>query len=172
MAVVVDRPPKDRATGRPLAAARPSDVRSWTAKLKAGGLADSYVCGLHNRLSQLTSDAVHDGVLARSPCSRRTTPGAGKPRPYVATTEQVWALHDAVAEHLRPTIPPGAFGGLRTAEAVGLRVIDDVDVMRGIVRQHRAGRGGGPDDGDLTYPVAGCRRMRARVLVLGGPVGE
>jgi integrase len=86
-----------------------------------------------NRLSQLMSDAVHDGILARNPCSRRTTPGAGKPRPYVATTEQVWALHDAVAEHLKPAILLGAFVGLRTVEVVGLRVAD-VDFMRGIVR--------------------------------------
>jgi hypothetical protein len=64
-----------------LAAVRPSDVESWTARLKADGLADSYVYALHNRLSQLMSDAVHDGILARNPCSRRTTPGAGKPRP-------------------------------------------------------------------------------------------
>jgi integrase len=118
---------------RPLAAVRPSDVRSWTAGLKADGLADSYVYALHNRLSQLMSDAVHDGILARDPCSRRTSPGAGKPRPHVATTEQVWAIHDAVAEHLRPAILLGAFVGLRTAEVVGLRV-QDVDYLRGIVK--------------------------------------
>src|SRR4051795_13059968 len=118
---------------RPLAAVRPSDVKTWTARLRADGLADSYVYALHNRLSQLMSDAVHDGILARNPCSRRTTPGAGKPRPYVATTEQVWALYDAVAEHLRPAILLGAFVGLRTAEVVGLRGAD-VDFMRGIVR--------------------------------------
>ena len=125
---------------RPLAAVRPSDVKSWTARLKADGLADSYVYALHNRLSQLMSDAVHDGILARNPCSRRTTPGAGKPRPYVATTEHVWALHDAVAEHLRPAILLGAFVGLRTAEVVGLRV-QDVDFMRGVVKpvQQRQG---------------------------------
>jgi hypothetical protein len=35
---------------RPLAAVRPSDVRSWTARLKADGFADSYVYALHNRL--------------------------------------------------------------------------------------------------------------------------
>lgn len=98
----------------------------WTVELKAAGLAGSYVYALHNRLSQLMSDAVHDavhdGILVRHPCSRRTIPGAGKPHSYVATTDQVWALHDAVAEHLRPAILLGAFVGLRTAEAVGLRV--------------------------------------------------
>lgn len=116
----------------PLASVRPSHVKGWTAQLKADGLAASYVYALHARLSQIMSDAVHDGVLARNPCSRRTSPGAGKPRPYVATTAQVWALHDAFPEHLRPAVLLGAFVGLRTAEACGLRVAD-VDFMRGIV---------------------------------------
>ncbi len=126
--------------GRRLAAVRPSDVRSWTAKLKNDGLAPSYVYALHNRLSQVMSDAVHDGILVRSPCSRRTSPGAGKSRPFVATTAQVWALHDAVPAHLRPAVLLGAFVGLRTAEAVGLRVAD-VDFMRGVVRPVQQGPG-------------------------------
>lgn len=117
---------------RILAGLRPSDVRSWTAKLKADGLADSYVYALHARLSQIMGDAVHDGIVARNPCSRRTSPGMGGQRPYVATTEQVWALHDAFPEHLRPAVLLGAFVGLRTAEAVGLRTAD-VDFMRGVV---------------------------------------
>jgi len=80
----------------PMASVKPSDVRGWTAQLKAEGRADSYVYALHARLSQLFSDAVHDGIIPRNPCSRRTSPGTGKQRPYVPTTEQVWALHDAV----------------------------------------------------------------------------
>lgn len=116
----------------PLSAVRPSHVKSWNAKLKSDGLATSYVYALHSRLAQVLGDAVHDGILARNPCSRRTSPGAGKQRPYVATTEQVWALHDAFPEHQRPAVLLGAFVGLRIAEVCGLRV-DDVDFMRGIV---------------------------------------
>jgi integrase len=115
-----------------LSAVRPSHVRTWTAQLAAEGLSESYIYALHARLSQLYTDAVHDGIVARSPVSRRTSPGAGKPRPFVATTEQVWALHDAMPEHLRPAILLGAFVGLRVAEACGLRV-GDVDFMRGVV---------------------------------------
>jgi integrase len=116
----------------PLADLRPSHVKAWTAKLKADGAADSYVYALHARLGQVLGDAVHDGIVPRSPVSRRTSPGAGKQRPYVATTEQVWALHDAVPEHLRVAVLLGAFVGLRTAEVVALRT-DDVDFMRGVV---------------------------------------
>ena len=105
---------------------------TWTSQLAAEGLSESYVYALHGRLSQLFSDAVHDGIVAKSPCSRRTSPGAGKQRAYVATTEQVWALHDAFPEHLRSAVLLGAFAGLRLAEACGMRV-SDVDFIRGIV---------------------------------------
>lgn len=115
-----------------LADVRPSQVRSWTAGLKAQGLSDSYVYAIYRRLAQVMGDAVHDGLIPRSPCSRKTSPGAGSQRPYVATTEQVWALHDALPMHLRPAVLLGAFAGLRTSEAVALRV-SDVDFMRGIV---------------------------------------
>ena len=116
----------------PLSAVCPSHVKGWTAKLRAEGLADSYVYALHARLAQVMGDAVHDGIIARSPCSRRTSPGAGRQRAYVATTEQVWALHDAMPEHLRAAVLLGAFAGLRLAETCGLRV-SDVDFMRGVV---------------------------------------
>ena len=118
--------------GTQLAAVRPSHVRTWCAQLAAEGLADSYIYALHARLSQVYADAVHDGLVAKSPCSRRTSPPAGKQRPYLATTEQVWALHDAMPEHVRPAVLLGAFAGLRLAEGCGLRVTD-VDFMRGVV---------------------------------------
>ncbi len=115
-----------------LEAVRPSHVRTWCAQLGAEGLAESYIYALHARLAQLYSDAVHDGLVAKSPCSRRTSPTSGKQRAYVATTDQVWALHDAVPGHLRPAVLLGAFAGLRLAEACGLRV-SDVDFMRGVI---------------------------------------
>ena len=79
------------------------------------------------------SDAVNDGIIPRSPCSRRTSPGAGQQRPYVATTDQVWALHDAMPPQLRAAVLLAAFAGLRAAETCGLRVAD-VDFMRGVIR--------------------------------------
>ncbi|MGH1551003.1 tyrosine-type recombinase/integrase [Leifsonia poae] len=111
---------------------RPSEVKNWMAELKAEGLADSTVYALHRRLSQLYTDAVHDGIVPRSPVSRRTSPGAAKQRPYVATTAQVWALQDALPDHFRPVVLLGAFAGLRVAEIAVLRV-SDVDFMRGII---------------------------------------
>ena len=116
----------------PLSAVKPSDVRSWTADLKASGRSTSYIYALHARLSQIFSDAVHDGVIARNPCSRRTSPRTGSQRPYVATTQQVWALHDAIPPGLQPAILLGAFAGLRLAEAAALRA-EDVDFLRAVI---------------------------------------
>ncbi len=89
----------------PLVAVKPSDVRGWTSRLKEERRADSYVYALHARLSQLFSDAVHDGIVPRNPCSRRTSPGAGRPRPHVATTEQVWALRPLGDRASGPRLP-------------------------------------------------------------------
>ncbi|GGR80242.1 site-specific integrase [Micromonospora fulviviridis] len=115
-----------------LSAVRPSHVKAWTTKLRESGLAASYVYALYRRLAQIFADAVHDGIVPRSPCSRRTSPGQAKQRPYVATTEQVWGLYDAMPARQRASILLGAFAGLRTAEACGLRVAD-VDFMRGMI---------------------------------------
>ena len=117
---------------RTLSSVRPSEVKAWTVKLKADGLADSTVYAIHSRLSHIYTDAVQDGLVPRSPVSRRTSPGAGKQRAYVATTAQVWALYDAMPEGMRPVILLGAFVGLRVAEIAALRV-SDVDFMRGVI---------------------------------------
>ena len=63
--------------------------------------------------------------MPRSPYSWRTSPGAGKQRAYVATTEQVWALYEAFPAGLRVAVLLSAFAGLRVAEAYGLRPGDD-----------------------------------------------
>lgn len=115
-----------------LGSVRPSHVRTWCVQLATEGLEDSYVYAIHARLAQVFADAVHDGLVARSPCSRRTSPPAGKQRPYVCTTEQIWAVHDALPERLRAAVLLGAFAGLRDAEVCGLR-IGDIDFMRGVI---------------------------------------
>lgn len=116
---------------RRLSTIRPSDVRAWIVELQET-YSKSYISALHSRLGQILGDAVHDGLIPRSPISRRTSPGAGDQRPYVATTAQVWAIHDALPEHLRGILLLGAFAGLRRNEIIGLRVAD-VDFMRGVV---------------------------------------
>lgn len=115
-----------------LGAVRPSHVKAWTAKLREEGYESSYVHACYRRLAQLMADAVHDHLIARSPCSRRTSPGVAGQRPYVATTEQVWSLHDLLPARWRAAVLLGAFAGLRSGEACGLRV-EDVDFIRGVI---------------------------------------
>ena len=98
---------------------RPSHEKSWTSRLRGEGLAASYVYALHRRLAQIMGDAVHDGLIPRSPCSRRTSPGAGRQRPYVATTEQVWALYDALPARLRAAALHRAVRALRARRSGG-----------------------------------------------------
>jgi integrase len=116
----------------PLGSVRPSQIRSWIARLQEEGLEDSYIYALHGRLAQIMNDAVHDGLLAKSPCSRRTSPHLAQQRVYVATTEQVWQLYDLFADRIRPAVLLGAFVGLRLGETCGLRS-EDVDFMRGVI---------------------------------------
>lgn len=107
-----------------LAAIRPSMVKSWCAQLKADGHKPSYVYALHARLSQILTDAAIDNLISANPCSKRTSPGMGKQRPYVATTEQVFALYELFTEPYRVAVLLGAFAGLTTAEVCGLRPSD------------------------------------------------
>jgi integrase len=118
-----------------LSALRPSSVKLWVGKLKVD-FEPSYVYALHSRLSQILSDAVHDGMLGRNPCSRRTSPPMGRAKIYVITTAQLWAIYDQVPEHFRAAVLLGAFAGLRVAEVSGLRVAD-VDFIRGVVHPTR-----------------------------------
>jgi integrase len=116
----------------PLGGLRPSQIRTWIARLREEGLEASYIYALHARLAQIMNDAVHDGLLAKSPCSRRTSPHLAQQRVYVATTEQVWELYDLFPERTRLAVLLGAFVGLRLAETCGLRP-EDVDFMRAVV---------------------------------------
>jgi hypothetical protein len=71
--VHVDRIKEQFGTRR-LDSIRPSEVRAWLVSLKEDGYAPSYIYALHERMRQIYSDAVHDGLVARSPLSRRTSP--------------------------------------------------------------------------------------------------
>ena len=116
----------------PVGSLRPSQIRAWITRLREEELKASYIYALHSRLAQIMTDAVHDGLIARSPCSRRTSPGQGEQRVYVATTEHVWQLYEIFPERMRLAVLLGAFVGLRLAEACGLR-IEDIDFFRAVI---------------------------------------
>jgi integrase len=166
---------------RRLDSIKPSDVRSWTTRLREEGLANSYVYRLHGRLSQIMSDAVHDGMLARNPCSRRTAPPTGRQRLCLITTEQVWALYEAMEERYRASILLGAFAGLRVGEVCGLRV-SDVEFMRGIIRpavqypndelKTEVSRSPVPVPKDLALMLSRHVELHPSMWVLSDPIGR
>lgn len=80
----------------------------------------------------MLADAAHDGIILCSPVSRRTAPGKGAQRPYVATTAQVRAIHDALPDNLRALVLLDAFAGLRRNEIIALRT-EDVGFMRAVI---------------------------------------
>ena len=158
-----------------LSAVRPSDVKAWTVQLSKT-LAPSTVYATYRRFAQVMGDAVHDGLLPRSPCSRRTSPAAPRQRPYVASTAQVWGLYDAMPEHLRPAVLLGAFAGLRVSEAVALRV-EDVDFMRGVVAPSGQGKTAASDQPvaiprDLALLLAGFVERSGAATVVTSDVGR
>jgi integrase len=152
----------------PLSAILPSHIKTWTSKLHAEGLSPRTVNLLHGWLSLICSDAVHDNLLGRNPCSRRTSPPMGKQKPYCATAEQVWAFHDAMPEHLRPAVLLGAFAGLRIGEACGLRIAD-MDFMRGVVHPVQQPGGAPLKTPGSSQPIPIPREM---ALALSASVAE
>lgn len=140
---------------RPIGQVTVSEVRAWIGALQAEGLKPSTVAALHGRLKQILDAAVDEGVLRKNPVGRKTSPKTTSTELTIPTTEQVWALHDAMPEGLRPAILLGAFAGLRNAEAVALR-IEDVDFMRGEITP-KIQHGGGElktESSRWTIPIA------------------
>lgn len=111
------------------------DVQRWVAGLKTQGLSVSYTAAIHDRLAQILGDAVLSRRLGRNPCVK-TAPESPGQREYFPTTDEVWQLHDGIAEHLRVGVLLAAFVGLRLNEAAGL-LVADVDFMKGSVYPKR-----------------------------------
>lgn len=118
----------------------PEHIIEWRDRLTAEGRKASSLSRTHGRMKQVFEYAVFKKRLASNPCSRETAPRGGKKKMYCITTEQVWALHDAMPERMQVAILLGAFAGLRIGEVCGLRV-SDVDFVRGVVHPKQQWRG-------------------------------
>lgn len=119
-----------------MTAVTPADIRSMIAANREAGLAATTLYQLHLRTGQLFGDAVHDGIIKKSPVSRRTSPGVAAQRVFVPTEDQIWGFYDELHHNVRPAILLGAFAGLRTGEVVALRV-EDIDQEQHVIRVQR-----------------------------------
>ncbi len=120
---------KDGFDEWPVRAVKSSDVSIWLARLKDDELATSFIYAIYSRFGQIMNAAVREGLIHRSPCHREIAPSMGSQRPYVATTDQLWALYDAMGERYRIAVLLGGLAGLRCGEACGLRVDEDIDAV-------------------------------------------
>jgi Phage integrase, N-terminal SAM-like domain len=100
-----------------LAEVKPSMVTIWTGNLK-DNYKPSTIYALYRRLTHVLDDAVHDGLPARNPCSRRTAPPTGHVEQFCPTTEEVWQLQAAPRRHARTPTGRGTAWGVRWSASV------------------------------------------------------
>lgn len=106
-----------------MAAVRPTHARAFVAELVASGLAPSSVKGIALTTGQVFSQAVDDGIVARSPFTNVPMPSdRHTSEMHFLTAEQVNVLADAVDDRYRAAVYTAAFGGLRAGELWALRV--------------------------------------------------
>lgn len=115
-----------------------TDVREWDRTLQEKGLAGSYRQVLFAHLHAVLNAAVDDEKIRKNPCSaasvRKPQATARKIVPW--TPERVHAVHEAMADRYKVTVPLGAGLGLRQGEVFGLAV-DDIDFESGEVHVQR-----------------------------------
>ncbi|MGH3965289.1 MAG: tyrosine-type recombinase/integrase [Pseudonocardiaceae bacterium] len=113
-----------------LAALSPTHIRTWDREMQKLGLAPSYRQVMFIHVQTILNAAVDDEKIRKNPCSASSVrkpqipPRKVKPWPL----EWVHAVHDALADRYRITVPLGAGVGLRQGELFGLAV-DDVDFL-------------------------------------------
>ncbi len=111
-----------------MSAIRPSDVRTFVAKLTGAKKAPSTVKAIYLTTAQVFSQAVVDGVIAKTPCA-----GVGLPRDrrseemHFLSPGQVNDLATELTDRYKALVYLASYGGLRAGELVALRV-DSLDL--------------------------------------------
>jgi integrase len=122
---------------RPLAAIRPSEVQSMVAWMGTSlEWAPNTVRVALAVTSSVFKAAIMDRRIAANPCQGVKLPEVHKARVEPMTTDQVLALHEAMAPPWRAAITLGAGTGLRQGEMFAVTV-DRVDFLRRRLRVDR-----------------------------------
>jgi integrase len=107
--------------GRPLPDITRRDVQEWVNTLAAAGLAPATVRHAYRAVfKSVLTDAIDDGLLARSPCHRIELPAAPVPVIEPLTPAQILTLATLIDPRYRAMVLLGAGCGLRWSEAAGL----------------------------------------------------
>lgn len=117
---------------------RRSDVQAWVGSMTAAGLAPSTVEAYYRTLAAVMLAARRDRLIHESPCDGVSLPRSSTSSTSLVplTTDEVYALADAMPDRYRALVLVSAGLGLRQGEACGLTV-DRVDFLRRTVRIDR-----------------------------------
>lgn len=100
----------------------PYTVEAWVVELTDGGLSPSRTRQAHQLLSMILKAAVRARRLTSNPADGTPLPRPTRRPPRFLTAEQVDELVAAVPDRYRALVYVLAYGGVRWAEAVGLRI--------------------------------------------------
>jgi integrase len=120
---------------RALASVRRSDVQALVTGLSAT-LAAGTVRNVYDVLNRVMDSAVHDRIIASTPCVRITLPKQEDGEVTPPTPQQVAAILDQIDDQFAGLVVMLAGSGLRIGEALGLDV-EHVDFLRREVRVER-----------------------------------
>ncbi len=114
----------------PLNKIDPIQVQEWVAELDESGLSNARMRASYQLLSASLKGAVESGYLGRSPCVGVSIPRIPKRQKLYLSESEVELLANAIRFPYSVLVYVLAYGGLRWAEAVGLRR-RHCDVLRG-----------------------------------------
>ncbi|WP_456824166.1 tyrosine-type recombinase/integrase [Cellulomonas sp. P5_E12] len=106
----------------------PSDLKALVKRMSLT-LAPSTVSTIYKHVSAIFKAAVADRRIVVSPCSDLSVPKPRKAKVVPMTTEQVFALADAMLPKYRAAVILSAGTGLRLGEVLGLSV-SHIDFLR------------------------------------------
>ncbi|GGT22419.1 hypothetical protein GCM10010271_27260 [Streptomyces kurssanovii] len=107
---------------RPLVSFQPGHIRTWLGELETTVPSASHRRIVFGTVSAAFSAALDDGLITKNPCKARSIqiPKASPTRVVPWTVKQVFAVRDALPEHLRATVDVAGGCGLRQGEVFGL----------------------------------------------------
>jgi integrase len=114
---------------QPLATIDPLSIETWVVELTDSGLSPSRTRQAHQLLSMILKAAVRARRLAMNPAEGTPLPRPIRREPRFLTPDQVDELAALVPDRYGALIYVLAYGGLRWAEAVGLRP-EHVNLLR------------------------------------------
>lgn len=132
---------KPKWGSREVASILRSEIQAWVSA-KSQEKSASVVIRAYGILHGIMEDALHDGIISKTPCERVKMPRKTRKERTYLTPAQVLTLADAAGRY-RPLIMVLGFCGLRWGEAAALRVRNvDLNGLKLMVRLNWVRSGG------------------------------